>query len=226
MQLTSPIEVPNQQKWILPASCALAVGISFCLFAFMASLIKTPQQPVVVGEPAPVVDLGPGERPLEDNKKVRSELKPKPETKTPPPTKTFDVPKDDPVVSKTMPAKQDILKGLGAGIGNEGISVGGGFKNTLLEQSDKDAVPIIQVEPFYPDKAARQGIEGWVQLSFSIGKDGSVTNIQIVDAEPRNIFNREAKQALRKWRYKAKFVDGAPVVQTGQQVRIDFNLAN
>jgi protein TonB len=73
-------------------------------------------------------------------------------------------------------------------------------------------------------KAAREGKEGWVQMSFSIDTLGGVTDIKVIDSQPKRIFDREAKKALAKWKYKPKIVDGKPIVQTGLTVQLDFKM--
>lgn len=84
--------------------------------------------------------------------------------------------------------------------------------------------PIIRIEPKYPVQASRDGKEGWVRLSFTINEFGGVEDIDVIDAEPQRVFDREAKRALRKWKYKPQIVDGIPVKMTGMTVQLDFNL--
>jgi len=89
---------------------------------------------------------------------------------------------------------------------------------------EKMAMPLYRVEPRYPRKALRLGKQGYVILSFDINQAGSVTNIQIIDAKPKRMFEREAKRALKKWKYKPMLVNGKPVSQIGQKIRLDFKM--
>ncbi|MDG1121227.1 MAG: energy transducer TonB, partial [Glaciecola sp.] len=73
-------------------------------------------------------------------------------------------------------------------------------------------------------QAARDGKEGWVRLSFTINEVGGVDDVTVTEAEPKRVFDREAKRALRKWKYKPKIVDGKPEKQFGMKVQLDFKL--
>ena len=67
----------------------------------------------------------------------------------------------------------------------DGIPVGAG--------SDRDAVPLVRVEPTYPPRAQQQGLEGWVQLQFNISATGAVTDVSVVASEPGTTFDGARK---------------------------------
>lgn len=90
--------------------------------------------------------------------------------------------------------------------------------------SNQQAMPLYRVEPRYPSRAMKQGLEGYVVMSFTIDQQGRPTDINVIEANPRRVFEREAMQALRKWKYQPKVVDGKSIAQVGQTVRLEFKL--
>ncbi|MFB1000584.1 MAG: energy transducer TonB, partial [Colwellia sp.] len=81
-----------------------------------------------------------------------------------------------------------------------------------------------RVNPTYPMEAMRKGTEGWVKLAFDINKVGKVVNISVIDSQPKRIFDKAARHALRKWKYQAKSVDGEAVYQKARTVQLDFSM--
>jgi TonB family protein len=79
------------------------------------------------------------------------------------------------------------------------------------------------VDADYPPEAARKGIEGSVDVSFTISPQGKVTDVAVVSAMPSDIFNRAAIAAVRRWKYEPKTVNGVPV-EAHQQLRLQFKL--
>ncbi len=86
-------------------------------------------------------------------------------------------------------------------------------------------MPIVRIEPQYPREALLKGIEGWVRLRFIIREDGTVDKPQVVDANPKRLFNRAAMRAILRWKFKPRIVDGQAVSREAEQV-IDFKLDN
>jgi periplasmic protein TonB len=56
--------------------------------------------------------------------------------------------------------------------------------------------------PRYPPEALRSGTSGEVLVEITVGTDGSVTNARVVRANPARVFDREALNAVRRWRFE------------------------
>jgi protein TonB len=56
--------------------------------------------------------------------------------------------------------------------------------------------------PRYPPEALRAGTSGEVLVEITIGTDGSVTNARVVRATPARVFDREALNAVRRWKFE------------------------
>ncbi|MBC6415411.1 MAG: energy transducer TonB [Bdellovibrionales bacterium] len=95
-----------------------------------------------------------------------------------------------------------------------------------MGSKNKSATPVFRVNPIYPRRAAMQNIEGFVLLQFDITKTGETDNISILEANPLQIFNSSAIQALKKWKYKPKLENGKPIAQYDLKVRLDFSLVD
>jgi protein TonB len=90
---------------------------------------------------------------------------------------------------------------------------------------DMDVVPLVRVNPLYPARAQARGIEGWVHLRFTITPQGSTQDIEVIDADPRHYFERAAKSAVKKYKYKPKVEGGVPVERPGVELVISFELS-
>ena len=69
-------------------------------------------------------------------------------------------------------------------------------------------VPLVRVEPQYPMSAKQRGVEGWVELMFTITAAGTVADIVVTASVPGTIFNKSAVQAVSKWKYNPKIENG------------------
>lgn len=56
--------------------------------------------------------------------------------------------------------------------------------------------------PRYPPEALRAGTAGEVLVEITVGTDGSVTNARVVRATPPRVFDREALNAVRRWKFE------------------------
>ena len=96
---------------------------------------------------------------------------------------------------------------------------------TGLSASDGEFLPIVKVAPQYPSRASSRGIEGYVLLSYTVTKQGTVLNPVVVEAVPSKIFNKAAISSALRYKYKPRVVDGVPQDVHGVKTKITFQLA-
>lgn len=201
---------------MLRALVALLLGaaVTFALFAFMAFLVSFGGERLQKSEKQPPLVINPEKQESKTQQKARFKPKPPPPPDQPPPP------------AEVQPETNDSDTGMDFDL--QGVDVGGvsagmeGPGSGMMQ--DGDATPIVRIEPRYPIKAARDGKEGYVVLSFSINEIGGVEDVKVIEAQPKRLFDKEARRALKRWKYKPKMVDGKAQKQTGQSVRLDFTL--
>jgi protein TonB len=194
-------------RFLAPA--LLGAGITTILFWIMTVLIAI-EEMEIYPDPIPVVEWV----------TVRQSQPPEPKERSKP--KRPPVPNEP--VAPRLTAQDPSLKGIvpitnpihPKRIGRdprEGI---------LFVPADGDAVPMVRVSPRYPERALARGIEGRVLVEFTITAAGNVRDAHVVAAEPSNVFNKSAVDAVRQWRYTPKIVNGHPVERAGMRISIPF----
>ncbi|HEY7639433.1 MAG TPA: energy transducer TonB [Steroidobacteraceae bacterium] len=77
------------------------------------------------------------------------------------------------------------------------------------------------VQPIYPESARKKGIEGWVELAFTVQPNGTVDDVEVRNASPANVFEDAAVRAIRGWRFEPVERNGEKVAQRAM-VRLRF----
>ncbi|GIU38734.1 protein TonB [Shewanella hafniensis] len=188
---------------LILASALITLG----LFVFMAQLINKPQTVTGQASDAPQINI---------LMTKRTPIPPKEKTKPEPP--------------KPIPARERVSV---PGETSESLAFTPEIfmpemptQTTLYTQSamTAEALPVVQVSPRYPIDAAQSGKEGYVVVGFDITADGTVSNVRVLDANPKRVFDKAALSAVQNWKYKPKFDAGKAVAQLNQQVQLDFKL--
>ena len=195
-------------------SLLLGAAVTFALFSFMAFLVSSGDMTKQEALDNIIVEVN--TTPPKSAAERRQRVPPPP----PPPPKTPPKPQaPEPEANNNSGGLTFNMPSVNLSGANTGMSApGAGFGR------DGDASPIVRIDPKYPPQAARDGKEGWVSLSFTINELGGVEDVEVIDALPKRIFNKAAKRALRKWRYKPKVVDGKPQRRPGMKVQLDFTM--
>jgi TonB family protein len=102
--------------------------------------------------------------------------------------------------------EREVQGQMPAGEGQHTMSPGGkpvhnGLDEFSLQQLDQPPSPTRKIEPEFPLMARRLGISGKVVVKFLVKADGNVAKASIVEAEPREIFEQSALEAIRDWQF-------------------------
>lgn len=101
-----------------------------------------------------------------------------------------------------------------------GLDIGG----ASLGVSDGEMLPLVNIQPTYPTRAAQRGIEGWAQVSFTVTETGGVRDVIVVDAEPAGMFDQASIRAAERFRFQPRVVNGQPVEVPNVQYVFRFQL--
>lgn len=197
-----------------PMAAVLSAAITFGIFTVMQSLVSREAGELKDVKVGRIVDFVRLKRDTQPEVKKR-ELPPRQQPEKEPPPPEIDMsqlPAPNALeIAAAMPAFEPQME-MAAGPGGAGGN------------SDSDAVPLVRVSPQYPPRAMARGVEGWVHLRFTVTEAGTVRDVQVVKAEPRNYFEEAAMNAVRKYKYKPKVENGNPVARQGVEVIISFRL--
>jgi len=89
--------------------------------------------------------------------------------------------------------------------------------------TEGDIVPLVRIDPRYPTRALRAGIEGEVIVEFTINPDGSVVEPRILESRPTGVFDRQVLRAIKRWKFSPRVENGVAVARLATQV-INFEL--
>jgi len=99
-------------------------------------------------------------------------------------------------------------------------SIGGPGAMNIAEG---DYLPIVRVAPVYPARALSRGLEGYVDMGFTVTTTGTVRD-PVVLFSTSSLFERAAIRAVLKFKYKPRVVDGIPVDVPNVKTRITFKI--
>jgi protein TonB len=100
------------------------------------------------------------------------------------------------------------------------VEVGGPGGMNIAEG---DYLPIVRVAPVYPARALSRGIEGYVDMGFTVTTTGTVKDPMVLFSTS-SLFERAATRAVLKFKYKPRVVDGVPVEVPNVKTRITFKI--
>ena len=211
-----PINIQNDSRFL--ASLLLGVAVTLVLFFIMQALIDSGDQAYRSDSDGQIMEFvrikDDESLSLKDRRKPK---KPEPPKEPPPPPKMIVEKQVKPTMNKV---KIDIPNIDLPTIAGGGPFLGNWAGNPLAEG---DVLPIVRIDPQWPREALVEGIEGYVIVEVIIAADGSVASAVVIESVPRRLFDRNVIQAVLKWKFKPRIINGVAVERRAIQ-RLDFSL--
>ncbi len=89
--------------------------------------------------------------------------------------------------------------------------------------AEGDYLPIVKVAPMYPRRAQSRGLEGYCDLQFTVTPLGTTADVSVIECTS-SLFERASVQALLKFKYKPRVVNGTAIAVPGLRHRITFQI--
>ena len=198
-------------RWAV--SMAMAGGITLGLFYFMQFLIATGE---AFDERVSVVKIVDATMPDIELEVIEEIDKPEP---------IEEVVQEQPEIQERQ---TNLDSGPALNIERASVELDTGLQlsNASIAATDGDYLPLVAIAPQYPTRAAQRGIQGWCLVSFTVDGLGNVVeeSIEVVDAEPPNIFDRSSERAAARFKFQPRVVDGVGVNVDGVHYLFRYQL--
>ena len=129
-------------------------------------------------------------------------------------------------LNNLIAAVRDVDEHLNVGVDKNGVITilldNGAPHRIRVGGNVQQANLIKKVQPLYPVQAKQDRLQGKVQFTVVIGKDGVVQNVDLISGEP--VLADAAKEAVSQWVYKPTWLNGQPV-EVVTQVDVNFTLS-
>jgi len=127
--------------------------------------------------------------------------------------------------------KSEALAQLAGGLGaspdldalNDRIRQKKAARGDVLQMPEQSLTRLNKLDVQYPVRALQTNVEGWVELGYTVGPDGTVTNVKVLNAVPPRVFEASASKAVSHLRYQP-VVQGGKTIAVGTQVRIVYRV--
>ena len=192
---------------------ALAIGsfAALSLLWVMQFLIATGQAAITEALDARFVDFVRVKREETIERKEEKPERPPEVDDEPPelPQQDMDSSDFDSAVAVSAPSP-DMNVGLDGELGDFSLAEG-------------DYLPIVKVAPMYPRRAQSRGLEGHCDLQFTVTPLGTTADVSVIECTS-SLFERASVQALLKFKYKPRVVNGTAIAVPGLRHRITFQI--
>lgn len=193
---------------------AATLLINLALFSLIPQLIQAPTSPVasLLPSPASVVRVVPPPPPPRRQTPPEPQPPAAPQPQPPRPPASSVAP-PQPALSLNLQLRPQLPTGVAQVVVPE-VQLAqleplpAVFDSTAL---DKPLTALAQSPFVYPLRAKRLGIEGWVRVKLLISTTGEVEQVEILDAQPHDVFESTVERGVRQWRFSPGTVHGEPV---------------
>lgn len=209
------------------SSIIFAGIVTVALFYLMQALIAGGRSPMTRNEAIQLVNFVRIKQPMRVETKELEPKKPPPPDQPPPPMRqTFN--------------HVSVAK-VGYRMSTPDLKVNSTVKGGDFNISDSDYLPLVKVQPIYPERAVTHGFSGWVIVKFTVTPSGTVANPAVVKDcawiqppgyqggnchdSPNPIFDSASIRAALKFKYKPRIIDGKPIQTEGVENKITFDLS-
>ena len=98
------------------------------------------------------------------------------------------------------------------------------YSSSANAQCDEEYAASKTAQASYPRRAQERGIEGYAVVQFTITTEGEIKDIQVIESEPKGVFDRSAIKATNEYQYEPCIENGQAFEIKDKKLKFSFQL--